>query len=85
MSRWHAWGDYVHTLDERIGDAKLARHGDDAAGRSAREAGFDVELRTHDGFEPWVAAFESDGGDDDATAFGFAASPIVRGWRRVGP
>jgi hypothetical protein len=81
MTTYHVWGDYVHTLPERIGNATLHKRDDDAAKRTARESGFDIERRTRNGFEPWAATFvsESDHGQEDA----FAADPIVRGWKRL--
>ena len=80
MSRWHVWGDFVHTLPDRIGEARLERRDDAAAKRTADAHGFDYATRLRNGFEPWAASFTG-GGDDQALAF--AAYPIVRGWKRI--
>lgn len=81
MKTWHVWGDYVHTLPDRIGAAKLADRNDAAAKRTADACGFDFERRTRNGFEPWAATFvtDADGEQEDA----FAAYPTVRGWKAL--
>ncbi|MGH7736273.1 MAG: hypothetical protein ACREMP_00125 [Candidatus Tyrphobacter sp.] len=79
MTRWHVWGDFVHTLPDRIGEATLAARDDPSARASANASGFDFERRLHNGFEPWAAVFESATEADSP----FADSPIVRGWRRL--
>ena len=80
MIQWYVWGDYVHTIPERIGNARRLSVGDRGAEQCARKNGFDIEHRTRIGFEPWVAVFESE--DDRDQAFAFAASGTVRGWER---
>jgi hypothetical protein len=81
MTTWHVWGDYVHTLPDRIGKATLDSRDDDAAKRTAKESGFNIDRRIRNGFEPWAATFvsEVEDGQDDA----FAAYPIVRGWKKL--
>lgn len=81
MARWHVWGDFRHTLPERIGDASLERPDDGAARRTADAQGFQFERRLQNGFEPWAALFVTE--DDRDPEFDFAAYPIVRGWKRV--
>ncbi len=81
MSTWHVWGDYTHTIPERIGNARLTNKDDDAAKHTAQACGFDFARRTGNGFEPWAATFVSD--TDDDQDFAFAAYPIVRGWKRL--
>jgi hypothetical protein len=79
MSEWYVWGDYVHTMPERIGQAV---HREDAASakRAAQAAGFDFERRMRNGFEPWAAVFDGPDGRDQESAF--ASYPTVRGWKR---
>lgn len=82
VARWYVWGDYVHTKPERVGNARLI-DGHEAAARSAAEsAGFEFTERLRNGFEPWTAAFDSDGDDADQD-FAFASYPTVRGWKRL--
>lgn len=81
MSTWHVWGDYVHTKPERIGNAQLIDGEDDAARKTAQTQGFDFERRTHNGFEPWAAAYRSE--RDDGQDFEFASYPVVKGWQRI--
>lgn len=79
MRRWLIWGDFVHTLPDRIGEARL-EHRDDASARKAADAaGF--ERRLHNGFQPWAATFVSESESENASdqEFAFAAYPIVRG------
>lgn len=80
MTRWLVWGDYVHTLPDRIGAAVLQERDDAAARRAADANGFEFETRTRNGFEPWAAAFVSE--DDDAAPRDFTQYPIVRGFER---
>ena len=82
MSKWHVWGDYIHTRPERIGNARVVSGESGTAGKTAESAGFDIEKRTRNGFEPWAETFVSD--DDEGQEFQFAAYPIVRGWRKMG-
>lgn len=81
MTRWYVWGDYVHTLPDRIGVAVLDERDDASARRAADANGFEFERRLHNGFEPWAATFDAD--DDDAAQRDFAQYPIVRGWQRA--
>jgi hypothetical protein len=82
MATWHVWGDYVHTLPERIGGARLREAGGHgAAVKTAQAHGFDLERRLRNGFEPWAAVFESE--NDDGQEFAFANYPVVRGWQRL--
>ena len=81
MATWHVWGDFIHTVPERIGTAHR-QDGDAAARATAKDAGFDLDRRERNGFEPWAAVFAGNG-DDESQEFAFAAYPIVRGWRRV--
>jgi hypothetical protein len=81
MTRWYVWGDFVHTMPERIGSAALERRDDAAARRAADAAGFDFERRLHNGFEPWAARFASEDGEN--AEFAFAAYPTVRGYRKL--
>ena len=82
MATWHVWGDYVHTLPDRIGDATVLRGDEKAAQKTADARGFDFQRRLHNGFEPWAAAFTSEGDDRDVE-FEFASYPIVRGWQKL--
>lgn len=82
MSMWHVWGDYLQTLPERIGNAKIVPGEDSAAEQTAKSHGFDFDYRLRNGFMPWAATFQSD--KDDNQEFEFASYPIVRGWQRVG-
>ncbi len=75
MSKWHVWGDFLHTKPHRIGEYHLISEGGSALTAAKRE-GFDFDKRTRNGFEPWAATFAGDGGDE----FAFASSPTVRGW-----
>ena len=81
MATWHVWGDYVHTVPDRIGTAEMAGLGDAAARTSADASGFDLERRIRNGFESWAATFHSQ--EDDGVEFAFASYPTVRGWRRL--
>ncbi|HLI97347.1 MAG TPA: hypothetical protein VKT72_14860 [Candidatus Baltobacteraceae bacterium] len=83
MSTWHVWGDYVQTLPERIGNAKLVAGEDKAARQTAKARGFDFDYRLRNGFMPWAATFDSE--TDDDQEFAFASYPIVRGWQLVSP
>ena len=80
MSVWHAWGDYRHTLPDRIGNAKLLRIDDPGAKADAQRSGFDLEQRARNGFSSWAASFNCD--EDAQQERYFADSPIVRGWRK---
>lgn len=82
MATWHVWGDYVHTLPDRIGDASLVRGQEKAAQKTAEARGFDFTHRLRNGFEPWAAAFSAEGEESDVE-FEFASYPIVRGWLRL--
>jgi hypothetical protein len=82
MAQWHVWGDYIHTLPERIGNAALVRGEEKAARKTAESRGFDFQHRLRNGFEPWAVAFSAEGNDRDVE-FEFASYPIVRGWQRV--
>jgi hypothetical protein len=81
MQTWHVWGDFVHTRPGRIGKAQIVTGGDEAARRAAESAGFDLERRTRNGFEPWTATFRAE--TDDNQDFAFASAPTVRGWCRA--
>ncbi len=81
MSTWHIWGDYVHTMPERIGNADLVSGHEKAAKHTAESQGFDFEKRTRNGFEPWAAAYACD--SDDGQEFAFASYPVVKGWKKV--
>ena len=83
MHAWHVWGDYVHTMPDRIGEAVLERGTDAAAKRSADAAGFEFDRRLRNGFEPWAATFSCENGDVSEVEFAFASYPVVRGWRRL--
>jgi hypothetical protein len=79
---WHVWGDYVHTVPDRIGDASLVRGQEKAAKKTAEARGFAFTHRLRNGFEPWAAAFAADGDERDVE-FEFASYPIVRGWQKM--
>lgn len=79
---WHVWGDYVHTLPDTIGEASLVRGQEKEARKTAESRGFDFTHRLRNGFEPWAAAFATDG-DDSNVEFEFASYPIVRGWQKL--
>ncbi|HEV3153352.1 MAG TPA: hypothetical protein VGZ02_06095 [Candidatus Baltobacteraceae bacterium] len=81
MSKWHVWGDYIHTIPQRIGAAQLTDRDDPAARRAADAKGFDIERRTRNGFEPWAATYSAE--EDDGLEFAFASFPTVRGWERA--
>lgn len=81
MSTWHVWGDFIHTIPERIGEATRVTAHEHAAKKTAEAQGFDFDRRLRNGFEPWAAAFVSE--SDDGLEFQFASYPIVRGWQRV--
>lgn len=81
MSSWHVWGDYVHTLPDRIGNARIVARESAQARRTADKDGFDFERRLRNGFEPWAAEAAAD--DDRDVEFEFAAYPVVRGWKRI--
>ncbi|HTU83607.1 MAG TPA: hypothetical protein VMF61_15870 [Candidatus Acidoferrales bacterium] len=80
MSTWHVWGDYLHTQPHRIGNYVLEPGEERAAIATAKARGFDFDRRTRNGFEPWAAAFRSDGPDDE---FALASCPTVRGWHKL--
>jgi hypothetical protein len=80
VSAWHVWGDFCHTMPQRIGSATLVAPDSGAARKSAEANGFDFKRRLRNGFEPWAAEFSSD--DDRDVEFAFAAYPTVRGWKR---
>ncbi len=82
MAVWHLWGDYLHTLPDRIGAASLVRGQEKAAQKTAEARGFAFTQRLRNGFEPWAAAFSADGDDSDVE-FEFASYPIVRGWQKI--
>ena len=82
MAVWHVWGDYVHTLPDRIGDAVRVYGEEKAAEETAETRGFAFTHRLRNGFEPWAATFWADG-DDRAIEFEFASYPIVRGWQKI--
>jgi hypothetical protein len=79
---WHVWGDYIHTLPDRIGEASIVRGEEKAARKTAESRGFAFLHRLRNGFEPWAAAFAADADERDVE-FEFASYPIVRGWYRV--
>jgi hypothetical protein len=81
LSTWHVWGDYIHTVPERIGNARRVESDPEAASVTARSRGFDFDYRTRNGFEPWAATFEST--SDDGVEFSLASCAIVHGWQRV--
>jgi hypothetical protein len=80
MRTWHVWGDYCHTVPDRIGSARLvsAEH---SARNTAQANGFDFARRLRNGLEPWAAEFVCD--DDDDIEFAFASYPTVRGWKKI--
>jgi hypothetical protein len=82
VKRWYVWGDYVHTRPERIGNARQVAGHEAAARRTAESLGFDFADRLRNGFEPWTAAFEADGTEENQD-FEFASYPTVRGWKRL--
>lgn len=82
MATWHVWGDYIHTVPDRIGEALLVRGEEKAAQKTAESRGFEFAQRLRNGFEPWAAAFAADGEDLDIE-FEFASYPIVRGWQKI--
>jgi len=81
MGSWHVWGDYVHTLPDRIGSATIVVRDSSRARRTADDSGFDFERRLRNGFEPWAAEAATD--HDRDVEFEFAAYPVVRGWKRM--
>lgn len=81
MSTWHVWGDYIHTVPERIGNARRVSGEEKAAEETAKARGFDFTYRLRNGFEPWAATFQSE--NDENQEFEFADYPIVRGWQRL--
>jgi hypothetical protein len=81
MSRWHVWGDFVHTLPDTIGNARIVTGEGKAAQRTAESQGFNFDKRVRNGFEPWAEAYVSE--DDSGQEFAFAAYPVVRGWSRL--
>jgi hypothetical protein len=82
VNRWYVWGDYIHTKPERIGNARQIDGHETAARRAAESLGFDYADRLRNGFEPWTAAFELEGPEEDQD-FEFASYPTVRGWKRL--
>ena len=81
MTKWYVWGDYVHTIPQRVGSATLVDCEDSGAKRAADAHGFDFERRMRNGFEPWAATFSSESDEDQE--FSFASFPTVRGWQRL--
>lgn len=82
MAIWHVWGDYVHTVPDRIGKASRVHGEEKAAQKTAEARGFGFKHRLRNGFEPWAAAFAADGDERDVE-FEFASYPIVRGWQKI--
>lgn len=82
MSTWYVWGDFVHTIPQQIGNARLQNRDDRSARKVADEHGFDLERRIRNGFESWAATYAAER-DDGEIEFSFACFPTVRGWHRV--
>lgn len=80
MVIWHVWGDYVHTVPDQIGSARRVPDRDPHAAQTAEVNGFDMQHRRRIGYEPWAAAYEGNGDEDQS--FAFAAYGTVRGWER---
>ena len=83
MTTWHVWGDYIHTIPERIGDATRVPGHEEAAKRTAQARGFDFDYRSRNGFEPWAAVFVCQNSDAGAQAHAFASGGTVKGWALV--
>jgi len=82
MSRWHVWGDFVHIVPDRIGNAKRVAGETRPAEATAKACGWDFDYRMRNGFEPWAETFESE--SDDGVEFAFKKHGNVRGWQRIG-
>lgn len=81
MVTWHVWGDFIHTVPQRIGTATLVAGDEQLARTTAEASGFDFDYRSRNGFEPWSAVFTGED-DTDEQAFAFRSENTVRGFRR---